>query len=91
MKEYVPNPINAGDIKLPANVEGNIEFLARNVHENWSKMRMDEGWTYGEDLSVRVMTHPCLVEYEDLPEKEKEYDRMIVRETVKSLYKLGLL
>jgi hypothetical protein len=33
--------------------------------------------------------HPCLVPYEELPDEEKEYDRAMVRETIRSILVLG--
>lgn len=36
-----------------------------------------------------AMHHPCLIAYEDLPEKEKIYDRNSSIETLKLILKLG--
>ena len=33
--------------------------------------------------------HPCLVDYDELPENEKEYDRKTALETLKTILKLG--
>jgi hypothetical protein len=43
-------------------------------HENWMKHKTDEGWTYGETKSEADKTHPSLVAFNDLPEKEKVKD-----------------
>lgn len=33
--------------------------------------------------------HPCLVDYDSLPDSEKEYDRATSQETLKCIIKLG--
>ena len=65
------------------------EEIAKNVHEVWSKGRMDNGWKYGEERNDAKKLHPCLVPYEELTETEKEYDRNTSQETLKLIMKLG--
>ena len=65
------------------------EKLAENVHENWAKARMEQGWTYGPVRDEASRTTPCLVPYGDLTEEEKEYDRRTALETVRQIVKLG--
>ncbi|MCR5162371.1 MAG: hypothetical protein K6C06_11425, partial [Lachnospiraceae bacterium] len=36
-----------------------------------------------------LLTTPCLVPYDELPEREKDYDRMTAMETLKLIIKLG--
>ena len=88
-QEYVPNPIDTSDVIVPKSLEDLTEKLAKNVHENWAKGRISEGWVYGEERAESVKTTPCLVEYEDLPENEREYDRRTSMETIKLIIKLG--
>ncbi|MCI8490489.1 MAG: Ryanodine receptor Ryr [Lachnospiraceae bacterium] len=89
MKEYIPNPIDTSDIELPPDLIELTEKLAENVHENWSKGRLEEGWTYGPGRNDDVKTTPCLVPYDHLTESEKEYDRNTSLETLKLILKLG--
>ena len=86
---YIPNPINTDDIALSESLIGLVDELAENVHEEWAKARMAEGWVYGEERNASMKTHPCLVPYEKLPESEKSYDRQTVVETLKLVMKLG--
>ncbi len=88
-KEYLPNPAETSDVKLPEELLPLIEEMAKNVHEVWAKNRMAEGWTYGPVRDDAGKTHPCLVPYEELPESEKEYDRATSQETLKLILKLG--
>ena len=89
MKEYIPETIDLSDIKLPDNIMELAEVISKNVHEVWSRKRLEEGWVYGEERSDSKKTNPCLVPYEELPEIEKAYDRDTALETLKLIIKLG--
>lgn len=89
MNEYRPTPLDTGDVTLPESLLKLTEQLARNVHENWAKGRLEEGWIYGPVRDDAQKTTPCLVPYEDLPEEEREYDRRTALETVRQILKLG--
>lgn len=86
---YNPKPIDTGDVALPQDLEALAEEIAKNVHDVWARNRINEGWTYGPTRDDAGKTHPCLVEYEKLPESEKDYDRDTSRETIKLILKLG--
>ncbi|MBQ3844727.1 MAG: Ryanodine receptor Ryr [Bacteroidales bacterium] len=88
-KLYAPAPIDTSDIQLPAAMNQLVEQLARNVHDNWALGRIKEGWTYGPQRDDANKKHPCLVDYDELPENEKEYDRNTAVETIKLILKLG--
>lgn len=87
--EYRPNPIDVSGVELPAAMGGDVELIARDVHEVWAQQRLLRGWGYGETLDTRRKTHPCLVEYDVLPEVEKDMDRATVTRTIKLLLWLG--
>ena len=86
---YTPKPIDTSDVQLPAEMNQLVEQLARNVHDNWAIGRIKEGWTYGTQRDDKNKKHPCLVDYDDLPDTEKEYDRSTAVETIKLILKLG--
>ena len=88
MKKYIPNPVDTEQIQ-PKELEYLVEEMAKNVHEVWSKTRIEQGWTYGEKRDDVLKQHPCLVPYEELPEEEKVYDRNSSVETLKLIMKLG--
>lgn len=46
----------------------------QEMHFNWSKFKLADGWKYGPVKDVELKTHPCLVEYKDLPEDQKAKD-----------------
>lgn len=88
-KEYIPQPIDTGDVKLPVELEELVEEMSRNVHEVWAETRINQGWSYGEKRDDELKTHPCIVPYEQLPESEKDYDRNTSVGTLKLIMKLG--
>ena len=88
-KQYLPSPVDTGDVTLPDYLERLTEKLARNVHEVWAEGRIREGWSYGPVRNDEAKTHPCLVAYADLPESEREYDRQTAVQTLKLILKLG--
>lgn len=47
---------------------------AKQSHENWVRFKIQHGWTYGKAKSEAEKTHPCLVDYEDLPESQRVKD-----------------
>lgn len=89
MKKYIPNPVNTKSIELPKALEPLVEEMSKNVHEVWAETRMSQGWTYGSERNDVEKTHPCLMAYEELSEKEKAYDRNTSIETIKLILKLG--
>ncbi|MDO4334530.1 MAG: RyR domain-containing protein [Bacteroidales bacterium] len=88
-EEYRPKPADTREVRLPEELEVLAEEMARNVHEVWSLNRLKEGWTYGPERDDVAKTHPCLVDYDDLPESEKTYDRATSQETLKFILLKG--
>jgi RyR domain len=85
---YVPHPVDTSKVSL-RELQPLLEQLARNAHEIWAQKRMQDGWSYGAHRDDTKRTHPCLIPYENLSESEKEYDRVMVNETLKSILALG--
>ncbi len=86
---YVPQPLRLDGVTLPAGLGELVERLALNAHEEWARQRLAEGWVFGPTRDDRARTHPCLVPYQQLPEAEKAYDRLMVEATLKAVVKLG--
>ena len=89
MEAYFPRPIDTKQVHLPEELEALRERLARNVHEEWAMRRLSEGWQPGPERDDVHKLHPCLVEYDKLPEEEKEYDRATAMQTLKVILALG--
>jgi len=71
--------------------EREVDDMARIEHERWCDERRAAKWTYaaGPKDSARK-TNPLLVAWDDLPEKVKEENRVIVRELPHYLADVGL-
>ncbi|MEN3033487.1 MAG: RyR domain-containing protein [Aquificaceae bacterium] len=67
-----------------------VEAIAEELHKVWMGEKLAQGWTYGPVKDNQKKTHPSLVPYKDLPEEEKELDRMFVREIPKLLQLAGI-
>jgi ryanodine receptor 2 len=88
-EKYIPQPIDTKGVALPDELMPLVEKMAKNVHEVWAQTRMEQGWTYGEVRNDELKQHPCLVEYEQLPEEERVYDRNTAVGTLKLIRQLG--
>ena len=86
---YIPQPIDTSDVKLPEEFSLLVEQISKNVHEVWAETRINQGWKYGEQRNDELKTHPYLIPYENLPEEEKEFDRNTSIGTLKLIMKLG--
>ena len=86
---YKPNPIDTSKVELPDDLLELTEKIAENVHEHWSVGRIADGWTYGETRNDEMKTTPCLVQYSELTDSEKEYDRVTALQTLKLIVALG--
>ncbi len=86
---YKPNPIDTSNVKLPEELLELTEQIAENVHENWAKGRVADGWIYGEKRDDEKKTTPCLVPYSQLSDEEKKFDRITAIETIKLIVALG--
>lgn len=86
---YNPQPINVEDIDLDANLVELTEAIAENAHDIWARARMDEGWVYGPVRNDSKKQHSDLVSYAQLPDSEKEYDRIMAMNTLRLVRRLG--
>ncbi|KAM6946397.1 ryanodine receptor 1-like [Aplochiton taeniatus] len=86
---FTPCPVDTVQIVLPLHLERIREKLAENSHELWAVTRIEQGWTYGPFRDDNKKLHPCLVDFQSLPEPEKNYNLAMSGETLKTLLALG--
>lgn len=67
-----------------------IESMAEMEHERWNTERLRDGWRLGKTKDVRRKISPYLVDWKDLPEEAREWDRETVRKIPEFLAKVGL-
>ena len=86
---YEPKPIDLSGIELPETLMPLAEKIAENVHDEWAKTRIEQGWTWGRRKNDALQEHPCLVPYNELPEEERVYDRNIAISAIKLIIASG--
>ncbi|MHB9109946.1 MAG: WD40 domain-containing protein [Armatimonadota bacterium] len=67
-----------------------IEVMAEIEHQRWMEEKYAIGWVYGDLLDGEKKHHPCLLDWDLLPEKKKEENRDFVRHIPQLLAKAGL-
>lgn len=86
---YHPKLIDLSNIELSTDFHPLREAIAENAHDTWAMERQSEGWTYGPRRDDEKRETPDMVPYEQLPESEKQYDRIMAEDTLKLLIALG--
>lgn len=49
---------------------------AEEMHESWTKQKVEDGWIYGPVKDPRLKQHPCMVPYNELPEEQRFKDAL---------------
>lgn len=88
-KTYRPKLIDLEHTELPIDLDELREAIAENAHDTWALERQSEGWTYGLKRDDSRLETPDMVPYAQLPESEKQYDRIMAEDTLKLLTALG--
>lgn len=89
MSDYQPVPLDLSHIELSESLAEITERLAEQVHDVWAHERIADGWTLGPERDDESKKHPCLVPYDELPERERDYDRNTAINTLKLILNLG--
>lgn len=50
------------------------DFGPEATHISWMRNKLDEGWVYGVVKDPEKKTHPCLVQFADLPVEQQAKD-----------------
>jgi serine phosphatase RsbU (regulator of sigma subunit) len=59
--------------------DSEIETMAKLEHERWAWEKRHKGFSFASVRNDALKTHPCLIPYIELPELEKEKDRVLVK------------
>jgi hypothetical protein len=57
---------------------GDSKATPEQMHENWSRVKVEDGWVYGEIKDAEAKTHPCLVPYDKLPAAQQVKDSLFI-------------
>lgn len=52
--------------------------LPSDQHHSWMRDKIQDGWMYGDIKDPIKKTHPCLVDYKDLPRQQQIKDRLFI-------------
>ncbi|MCK4692397.1 MAG: hypothetical protein KAT23_02135, partial [Anaerolineales bacterium] len=94
----IPNKLTmVGYVMVPARSNeppfdfpgSDLELLARLEHERWMREKLEAGWSHAAVTDKAAKLHQALVDWEQLPESEKEKDREMVRGIPRILAKAG--
>lgn len=88
-RTYRPELTDLTTITIPDDLQALTELLAEHAHNVWATERQSEGWTYGRERNDRRLETPDMVPYSQLPETEKQYDRIMASNTIKLLLANG--
>lgn len=94
--DYSQPPFDqAPDWQVQSAIQG-VYFRLRNpgvtpeqMHENWMKQKVEDGWVYGPVKCPDRKLHPCLVPYEQLGPEQKAKDYLFSA-VVGALVKAGM-
>lgn len=86
---YNPKLLDLRHVALPDFMDELCEAIAENAHDTWAWERQSEGWTYGPVRDDEALQTPDMVPYADLPDSERQYDRIMAFDTLRLLIALG--
>jgi hypothetical protein len=86
---YDPHPVDTSAVDLPPELLTLLDRLAEHNHDVWARQRVVDGWRLGPARNDELKEHPSLVPFAELPESEKNYDRVLASETLKLILLLG--
>jgi len=54
----------------------------------WAKKRVEDGWQHSPARSDQIKVHTSPVPYDELPDSEKDYDRVVVEQVIRAVVAL---
>ncbi|CAF4638071.1 unnamed protein product, partial [Rotaria sp. Silwood2] len=73
---------------LSPTLEDFVKAYAESVHDQWSYAKIEQGWTYGEQINDKFRQHPNLKPYKLLDRMDIVKLEDPIREALKSIEKL---
>lgn len=77
-----PSPlwVDAPEWQRASAIEGVARARAgetpEQLHQSWCQFKENDGWVYGPTKDESAKTHPCLVEYGELPAEQRIKDHL---------------
>ena len=91
--QYQPRWENTSDwqrdstYQLIEKIIANPNIKNSECFEEWKKNKIEDGWRYGPKKDENKKTHPCIVDWENLPIQEREKDPILIH-VIKGLLNL---
>ena len=70
-------------------LERGEEPTGEGAHEAWKAHKLADGWVYGPEKNEEAKTHPCLVDYDELPDEHLFKDYLFIA-IVKTFWERGI-
>ncbi|CAF4330087.1 unnamed protein product, partial [Rotaria sp. Silwood2] len=87
-RSYESNPADTSNVVLSPTLEDFVKAYAESVHDQWSYAKIEQGWTYGEQINDKFRQHPNLKSYKLLDRMDIVKLEDPIREALKSIEKL---
>ncbi|CAF4780449.1 unnamed protein product, partial [Rotaria sp. Silwood2] len=75
-------------VVLSPTLEDFVKAYSESVHDQWSYAKIEQGWTYGEQINDKFRQHPNLKSYKLLDRMDIVKLEDPIREALKSIEKL---
>lgn len=69
-------------------LKANPDSTAEENHNNWMRMKKNQGWVHGENKDFAAKTHPDLMPFDSLPviEQRKDISDLVIQRLASELF-----
>uniref|UniRef100_H0VTW5 Ryanodine receptor 1 n=1 Tax=Cavia porcellus TaxID=10141 RepID=H0VTW5_CAVPO len=82
---FDPRPVETLNVIIPEKLDSFINKFAEYTHEKWAFDKIQNNWSYGDNIDEELKTHPMLRPYKTFSEKDKEIYRWPIKESLKAM------
>lgn len=61
---------------VKAHIDSDFTMTPEGSHESWMAQKKLEGWKYGPVKNADLKEHPCMVPYDQLPNRQRAKDHL---------------
>ena len=74
--EDVPEETKIGAVLTIEHIIADPDLTPEDIHNSWMDFKIDNGWRHGPVIDAEKKTHPSIVPFCMLPEREQIKDRL---------------
>ncbi|XP_038623542.1 ryanodine receptor 1 isoform X2 [Tachyglossus aculeatus] len=82
---FDPKPVETLNVIIPEKLDSFINKYAEYTHEKWAFDKIQNNWSFGENIDEDAKTHHMLRPYKTFSEKDKEIYRWPIKESLKAM------